>query len=382
MKQIVCLATSPWYPIPTRKQQVMSRIPDAEILYFDPSVTLIAPLRDKKTKPLLRAYKNAGVKPMENITVYSLPPVLPFFNKFRAINKLNQRRMARYVRRKMREHGFEKPVLWVYSPVTADAVDHIPHSALVYDCVDRHSAYGGLMNPALVDAEELELAAKCSAVFATAEPLAERLRAANKNVSFIPNGANFERFFRAAQPLPAPEDMKDIPHPIFGFVGALQPCIEYGFAAAAAKAHPEWSFVWIGGEKAGANLAELKTLKNVHFLGLRPNERLPEYLAQFDVCLNLFAKSDLSKDVSPLKFFEYLATGKPIASTRQPDQILRYADMMHIADSEDDFIACCAAALADTQDTRRQMRIAAGKDCSWDARVAQMRGILSELQIM
>ena len=26
MKQIVCLATSPWFPIPTRKQQVMSRI--------------------------------------------------------------------------------------------------------------------------------------------------------------------------------------------------------------------------------------------------------------------------------------------------------------------------------------------------------------------
>ena len=43
MRQIVCLATSPWYPIPTRKQQVMSRIPDAEILYFDPSVSVIAP---------------------------------------------------------------------------------------------------------------------------------------------------------------------------------------------------------------------------------------------------------------------------------------------------------------------------------------------------
>ena len=31
MKQIVCLATSPWYPIPTRKQQVMSRLHDAEV---------------------------------------------------------------------------------------------------------------------------------------------------------------------------------------------------------------------------------------------------------------------------------------------------------------------------------------------------------------
>ena len=32
MKQIVCLSTSTWYPIPTRKQQVMSRLKDAEVL--------------------------------------------------------------------------------------------------------------------------------------------------------------------------------------------------------------------------------------------------------------------------------------------------------------------------------------------------------------
>ena len=57
MKQIVCLATSPWYPIPTRKQQVMSRMPDAEILYFDPSATIIAPLRDKSTKPLMTRHQ-------------------------------------------------------------------------------------------------------------------------------------------------------------------------------------------------------------------------------------------------------------------------------------------------------------------------------------
>ena len=63
MRQIVCLATSPWYPIPTRKQQVMSRIPDAEILYFDPSATIIAPLRDKHAKPLMTKYKETPVHP-------------------------------------------------------------------------------------------------------------------------------------------------------------------------------------------------------------------------------------------------------------------------------------------------------------------------------
>ena len=77
MRKIVCLATSPWYPIPTRKQQVMSRIPDAEILYFDPSITYIAPIKDKAAQPGLTNYKKAGVHPQENITVYALPPVLP-----------------------------------------------------------------------------------------------------------------------------------------------------------------------------------------------------------------------------------------------------------------------------------------------------------------
>ena len=176
MRKIVCLATSPWYPIPTRKQQVMSRIPDAEILYFDPSITYIAPIKDKAAQPGLTNYKKAGVHPQENITVYALPPVLPFFYKFRWINKLNQQKIARFVRKKMREHGFEDAVLWVYSPVTADLVDLVPHKALVYDCVDRHSAYGGLMDPALVDAMELELAKKADHIFATADALADRPR--------------------------------------------------------------------------------------------------------------------------------------------------------------------------------------------------------------
>ena len=184
MKQIVCLATSPWYPIPTRKQQVMSRMPDAEILYFDPSATIIAPLRDKNAKPLMTAWKQPGEKVKDNITVYRLPPVLPFFYKCRAINRINQKRIARFVCEKMKEHGFSKPLLWVYSPVTVDCVDLIAHEALVYDCVDRHSAYGGLMNPALVDAMELELAAKTDMTFATAASLAERLKSAQPEAEF------------------------------------------------------------------------------------------------------------------------------------------------------------------------------------------------------
>ena len=382
MKQIVCLSTSPWYPIPTRKQQVMSRLSDAEILYFDPSVTWIAPLKDRAAREKLRAHKLAGEKVRDNITVYSLPPVLPFFNKFRWINRWNQKKIARYVNKKCREHGFDSPLLWVYSPTAADCVDRICRSGLVYDCVDRHSAYGGLMDPAVVDAMELELAGKADMVFATAKALHARLAEVNPRAKCIPNGANFERFVQAAEPQPTPEDFPEGEGPVFLFVGALQGCIEYGFIEAAAKARPDWRFVFIGRKVAGVDLSALEALPNCHFLGLRPNEQLPAYLAQCDACLNLFDSSDLSRDVSPLKFFEYLATGKPIVSTPQPDQILQFSDDIHIADTPEAFIEACAQALADTDPARKARRIELGRACSWDSRVAQMERELRALELL
>ena len=147
-------------------------------------------------------------------------------------------------------------------------------------------------------------------------------------------------------------------------------------------ARPDWSFVFIGGEKPGSNFLDLKTLPNVHFLGMKPNEELPKYMANFDACLNLFASGDLSKDVSPLKFYEYLATGKPIVSTPQPDQILQFAPIIHIAGSEQAFISACEDALSDLSEERKTARIEEGRKSSWDARVAEICGSLEEKSLL
>lgn len=382
MKQIVCLSTSPWYPIPTRKQQVMSRLSDARILYFDPPVTYLAPLKDRAAREKLCAFKAPGDPVQENLTVYALPPVWPFFNKFRWINRWNQKKIARFVRKKCREHGFSAPLVWVYSPTSVDCVDRLDRSGLVYDCVDRHSAYGGLMNPAVVDAMEMELAGKADMVFATAKALHARLAKANPRAKCIQNGANFERFFSASTPQPKPEDFPEGIGPVFLFVGALQSCIEYGFIEYAAGVRPDWRFVFLGRRVAGTDLSALEALPNCHFLGLRPNEQLPAYLAQCDVCLNLFDNSDLSRDVSPLKFFEYLATGKPIVTTPQPEQVLQYADEIHVAATKEAFVAVCEQALHDTAPERVTRRIELGRQCSWDSRVAEMEQTLREMGLL
>lgn len=382
MNKIVCLSTSNWYPFPTRKQHVMSRLSGAEILYFDPPVTLLAPLKDKRTWKRLFAWRKPGEHPQENITVYATPPVLPFYNKHRFLNKLNQRRIARFVRKKMKEHGFENPVLWCYSPMSADAAERIPHSALIYDCVDRHSAYKGLIDVDTVNRMEESLARAADQVFTTAIGLFDTLASYNENTEMLPNGVNFEHFHQVAEGLPTPPDMADLPRPVIGFAGMLQECIDYDKIEAVAKARPEWSVVLVGGPMPGVNLDYLKQYPNIHFLGMKKYDDMPAYLGAFDVCLNVFRSGDLSKDVSPLKFYEYMASGKPIVTTPQPEQVLGYTDAVYISYGEADFVEKCEQALAEPDDAKTQLRVTYGRACSWDARVREMEELLREKNIL
>ncbi len=376
MRQIVCISTSNYFPFPTSKQHVMSRLHDAEILYFDPPVTRIAPLKDPAARPRLKAYKESTeIKP--GLTNYAMPPVMPFFNKSRAVNKHNQRKLARFVKKKMKEHGFEKPILWVYSHTACDLIRHIPHSAVVYHCVDRHNAYPGMINAQLVDDMERDLCRQADLVFATAKGLVDHLKPWCKELHLMPNGVDFDRFHAALSDTAAPPpDIGHLPRPLLGFVGMLQPCINTDYIVHAAQVRPDWHFACVGEPLAGVDVSALQALPNVHLLGLKPFTKIPSYIKAFDVCLNLFRNSALSKNVSPLKFYEYLSTGKPIVSTPQPDQVMQYAELIHIADTPDAFVAACEQALKD--DGKAEERIACGRAASWDSRVEDMERICTD----
>lgn len=384
--KVICLSTINYHPLPTRKQNVMNRLRNAEVLYFDPPISYIAPIKDKKCMDRLTAYKNAGEKPQDNVTVYALPPVMPFFYKFRWLNRWNQKRQAKFIRKKMKQHGFgEDTVLWCYSPSSADIIEQIPHKKLVYDCVDRHSAYKGHWNPDVVNTMEKDLAEKCDMVFSTASGLHETLSAYNKHAEMIPNGCAYEIFSRVhteRESLRCPENMQNLKGPIFGFVGMLQECIDYDLMEALAKARPDATIFCIGRTLPGVDLSRFEKYSNVVFNGLVPQKELPNYIAQFDVCLNVFRAGMLSKDVSPLKFYEYLATGKPIVSTKEPLQVEDFADVVYIAKDTQEFLLMCKEAAQEHDEEKVNKRVAYGAQCSWDQRVLQMEDTLYGLDVL
>lgn len=82
---------------------------------------------------------------------------------------------------------------------------------------------------------------------------------------------------------------------------------------------PEVQFVFAGGEDpqvmAYRNLAEQKQLSNVKFLGHVLHEQLASLLQAADVLAHPHCSGKAATFTSPLKFFDYMASGTPIVST-------------------------------------------------------------------
>jgi UDP-galactopyranose mutase len=99
--------------------------------------------------------------------------------------------------------------------------------------------------------------------------------------------------------------------------------------------------------------ADLPRRPNIHYLGGKKYEELPEYLAGWDVCLLPFAINESTRFISPTKTPEYLAAGKPVVSTPIRDVVRPYGEMklIHIAQTGAEFVAAIEAALNQREDS-------------------------------
>ena len=146
---------------------------------------------------------------------------------------------------------------------------------------------------------------------ASAPSLVRSLREqSGREVIEIPNGVN-ARIFDSDANRPAPRDLPPGTGPLFEYHGSLYGnWFDWSAVIGVARAFPEARIVLIGDRPR--QVPELPA--NVHLLGLKPQGALPSYLAQADVGLIPFVVSKTTHAVSPLKAFEYLAMGVPVAA--------------------------------------------------------------------
>ncbi len=379
-QHIICISSIDWDPIWTRKQQVMSRLPKSDtILYVEPPITLLSPFKDPKMWDKWRMWFKGIRRLNENIFLYSPPVTLPFGNKYRFINRLNQLWISFFLKRVMARLNLVRPVVWTYLPNSADLVDKLgPRKFLTYDCVDEHSAYTGFISKTVMTEMERELMGKCDIVFVTAKGLYDAKKDYAETIYFLPNAADVGHFMKAQDPATrVPDDISSIPGPVVGFVGVIQDWIDLDLIREAAAARPGYSFVMVGPVAAGIDVSALQALPNVHFLGRKDVKDLPGYIKAFDVCINSFKLNELTDKVSPLKFYEYLASGKPIVSVNMPG-VSSFADVVEIANNTDEFIEGIDRAMKGETPEKLKARLERAMENSWDSRVRFMTAKILE----
>lgn len=387
---IVCLPGALYdkFP-PTNRQQVMNRLAGRHrVLFVEPPRSLIVQLgkvllrRRLEQQPMRWFRRLLNVEERKpNLYLHPLVQFLP--TKNRRARHRNYRLNARSLRTRIRQLGLKNYVLWIYSPDAFPLISLLDPALVCYDCVDEYTKqpyyrdhFRGLAQ------DEYELL-KCSdLVFVSARPLYESKRSHNSSVHLVPNVAEYDHFAKAQQRAgPTPDELQNLSHPMIGFVGAMDTYkVDFDLLRFLAMARPHWSFVLIGASgqaERSFRAFPLADLANVHWIGPKPYESLPTYIQEFDVCIIPYVLNDYTRCCFPLKFHEFLSTGKPVVSTALP-ALAEFGALVPMADDYEEFLCALQACIKRDDDAARQRRIEVARRNTWESKASHMMDLIRE----
>lgn len=295
-------------------------------------------------------------------------PQLPF-RRIPGISALNRAFGGWAVRRAMRLAGIRRRLSWFVVPHPGFLAGHLDEELCIYYCIDDYAAHPGVDPDAIAACDEA-LSRRADVLFVAPPALLAPKRAMNANVVPAPHGVDLSLFRRAADPATqVPARARALPGPVIGFIGSIHEWIDIPILAWLAAQRPAWSFLLVG--QVHTDISMLRGLPNVHFAGAQPYESLPGWARAFDVAIIPYRLNRQVAHANPLKLREYLATGKPVVSVRNPE-IEKFAQWVRLADGREEFLAQLEAALREDDPRAASDRIAAVSGQDWETRVADV----------
>jgi len=381
-KDIVILSTAEWSnPFWTNKQHVAVALEKMgyRVFYID-SLGLRRPSASTQDfNRILKRLKTAFRPPREvkkNIWVWS-PIILPF-QSISWVRGLNRFLFGLWLSFWLKKKDFKKYTLWTYNPLTTRILEVNNFNNLIYHCVDEIKAQPGMPVQLLEEAES-ELVVQSNVVFTTAKQLYETRKKINESTFYYSNVADFEHFQKALlNKTRIPDDLNVVPKPIAGFIGALSGYkVDFELIRQAAMENPEVSFVLIGKVGEGdpwTDVSLLKEINNIHFLGPKNYKELPAYLKGFDIAMLPNTLNEYTDSMFPMKFFEYLAAGKPVVSV-DLKSLSDFHDVCFLSESYTEFSKNIRLALNDT-DEQLDKRVEIASKYTYDSRMEKMMTIV------
>ena len=269
-----------------------------------------------------------------------------------------------YLKRLLKKDNYS--VGWFYSAAFVPILQTLEFDNVIYDCMDELSLFKGASQQLIQ--QENDLLAAADVVYTGGKSLYESKKQKNHNVHCFPSSVDVDHFsMDLSNERLMPGDMINIKTPIIGYYGVIDERIDLDLIKETASKCPDVSFVMIG-PLAKIEDTDLPRANNIHYLGMKTYEELPNYLQYFNIAMMPFALNDSTKFISPTKTLEYMAAGKPIISTKIRDVERDFSNCVMLIDDAEDFAKAIESPMDDFQSEYEDIL----RNTSWDRTAEKM----------
>ena len=261
---------------------------------------------------------------------------------------------------------------------------------VVFYVTDLTAAYAGLSKKTVVAADRIMCGVAdlvCPNSQRLSDYLLKNADCASNKIVVIPNATRAANVrterFRERDELPA--DASGLPRPVAGVIGNMGDNIDWELVWSAQEQAPEYNWLFVGPSPGTMlsrrnNNARAKVMRSprVLFLGSRPYAELFRYARAFDVAVMPYNRIEPTFSGSSTRFYEHLAAGRPLLSTRGVEELLHKEPLLTLVDSAEELASELRRLLVHPMDQREMIRCQASRSETWENRAANMHQALLE----
>lgn len=288
-----------------------------EVLWLSPAFSLLHFWGNKKLfKQRIHLYKNIKTEFKPNILGYAPFTLIPFIKtpplNTNYIGETYLNTSIPNIKNVLKKLDFlNVDILWISNIKMYSIKNFVNYNKLVHRLADEKTGFKGFYST--LENFENRLIEESDILFATSQLLVDKSKKIRTNETiYLPNGVNYMDFQRDIFEFPSEyEDIKFKKKCVY--IGAIAEWLDKDLIEYSLKQLPDIEFIFIGPDHGG--LSGLEGFKNLHILGKKSYESLPNYLHYSDLAIIPFKINKLTDAINPVKLFEYLATGTPTLTT-------------------------------------------------------------------